>query len=113
MTLDELKDKAKTKKDELVTKVKESKPYKFCEEHEDGIKAVGGAVLIMLYGAKKYSQGRSRGYHEGLGQNALNRVKEDAVSNSLKEIVESGTNGVDYTNTKTHKKFRFKAEEEV
>lgn len=111
MTLDELKEKATEKKNELERKVRESKPYKFCEEHEGMIKGVAAAGAILLYGARKYNQGKTKGYQEGLGTNALNNVVEKAVSDSLKEIVESGTNGVGYTNTRTNKKFRFKAEE--
>ena len=108
MTFEELKENAKQKKDELVTKVKESKPGQFVAEHKQQIIGVTAGLGAVLYGASKYNQGRKRGYREGISDNALKARDRQVLNATLNYIEDAGDEGARFHDSANGRTVTFK-----
>ena len=108
MNFEELKENVKEKKDELVTKVKESKPGKFVTEHKSQIVGVSAGLGALIYGAAKYNQGRTRGYREGISDNALRERDRNVLNATLNYIENAGEDGARFHDRANDRTVTFK-----
>lgn len=108
MNFNELKERTKTKYEEVKTEIVESKPVTWIRENKGKAIAIGLGALSAVGMIAAESKGYKKGYSAGLSKNALNDRDNKTVANILDYIENSGEDGATFRDTANNRRVTFK-----
>lgn len=108
MNFNELKERTKTKYEEVKTEIIESKPVTWIRENKRIVGAIGLGVFGAVSMIAAENNAYKRGYSAGLSKNALNARDNKITSDILDYIENSGEDGATFRDTANNRRVTFK-----